>query len=63
LAAKKLKDPQDRARFVSTVRTALADSVARGEPAPSVKMRERAAKRPPTKARGTRSAEQAPARG
>lgn len=63
LAAKKLKDSQDRARFVSTVRTALADSVARGEPAPSVKMRERAAKRPPTKARGTRSAEQAPARG
>jgi putative DNA primase/helicase len=63
LAAKKLKDPQDRARFVSTVRTALADSVARGEPAPRVKMRERTANRPPTKARGARSAEQAPARG
>ena len=63
LAAKKLKDPQDRARFVSNVRTALADSVARGEPAPRVKMRERTVKRPPAKARGARSAEQAPARG
>jgi hypothetical protein len=63
LAAKKLKDPQDRARFVSTVRTALANSVARGEPAPRVKMRERTANRPPAKARGARSAEQAPARG
>jgi hypothetical protein len=63
LAAKKLKDPQDRARFVSTVRTSLADAVARGEPAPSVKMRERTASRPPTKARGARSAEQASVRG
>ena len=63
LAAKKLKDPQDRTRFVSTVRTALADSVARGEPAPRVKLRERTANRPPTKTRVARSAEQAPARG
>jgi putative DNA primase/helicase len=63
LAAKKLKDPQDRVRFVSTVRRELADSVARGEPAPRVKLRERAANRPPTKARGARSAEQASARG
>ena len=63
LAAKNLKDPQDRARFVSNVRTALADSVARGEAAPRVRMRERTLKRPPTKARGARSAEQAPVRG
>jgi len=63
LAAKKLKDPQDRTRFVSSVRAALADSVARGEPAPRVKLRERAASRSPTKTRGARSAEQTPARG
>jgi hypothetical protein len=62
LAAKKLKDPQDQTRFVSTVRAALADSVARGEPAPRVKLRERTARRASTKTRGARSAERAPAR-
>jgi putative DNA primase/helicase len=63
LAAKKLKDPKDRKQFVSTVRAALADSVAQGEPAPRVKLRERTASRPPTKTRDARSAEQAPTRG
>jgi hypothetical protein len=63
LAAKKLKDPNDRTRFVSTVRAALAESVAQGEPAPRVTLRERTASRPPTKTRGARSAEQAPTRG
>jgi hypothetical protein len=63
LAARKLKDPEDRTRFVSTVRTALAKSLARGEPAPRVKLRERTASRPPSKTRVARSAEKAPARG
>ena len=63
LAAKKLKDPDDRTRFVSAVRTALADSVARGEPAPRVRIRERKPSRPPTKTRGARTTDQAPARG
>jgi len=63
LAAKKLKDPEDRTRFVSAVRTALADSVGRGEPAPRVRIRERTPSRPPTKTRGARTADQTPARG
>ena len=63
LAAKKLGDPEDRTRFVSAVRTALADSVARGEPAPRVRIRERKPSRSPTKPRGARTADQAPARG
>lgn len=63
LAAKKLKDPEDRSRFVSAVRATLADSVARGEPAPRVKMRERTANCPPAKTPGARSAERAPVRG
>ena len=46
LAAKSIRDPQDRALFVSKVRSALADSVARGEPLPAVRLRERAAAAP-----------------
>lgn len=63
LAAKKMKDPDDRTRFVSAVRTALADAVAQGEPAPRVRMRDRKPSRPPTKTRGPRTADQAPVRG
>ena len=39
LAARQFRDPQDRDRFVALVRTALADSVARGEALPAVRMR------------------------
>jgi putative DNA primase/helicase len=45
LAAKQFRDPQDRERFVQQVRSALADAVARGEPLPAVRLRERAAER------------------
>lgn len=62
LAAKHIKDPKDRERFVSTVRSALAESVARGEPAPRVKMRERTASRPPARTRSERNVEQTAAR-
>jgi hypothetical protein len=48
LAAKQFRDPQDRELFVAKVRSALADSVARGEPLPPVRLRERAAERAPT---------------
>jgi putative DNA primase/helicase len=41
LAAKQFRDPQDRERFVQKVRSALADAVARGEPLPAVRLRER----------------------
>ncbi len=39
LAAKRFPDAKDRERFVNTVRGAMADSVARGEPLPAVRMR------------------------
>jgi hypothetical protein len=47
LAAKRFRDPEDRALFVAKVRAALAESVARGEPLPPVRLRERAKTRTP----------------
>ena len=47
LAAKRFRDPEDRGRFVAKVRSALADSVARGEPLPPVRLRERPQERTP----------------
>jgi len=41
LAAKAIRDPEDRRRFVDTVRRALADDVARGEPLTPVRLKER----------------------
>ena len=58
LAAKRFRDPEDRARFVAKVRSALADSVARGEPLPAVRLRNRAPERAPQ----VRAREAAPAR-
>lgn len=46
LAARRMRDPQDREKFVALVRGALADSVARGEPLQPVRLRDRAG-RPP----------------
>ncbi len=43
LAARTLPTPEDRQRFVASVRTALADAVARGEPLPPVPLKEPAA--------------------
>jgi hypothetical protein len=50
LAARQFRDPQDQEKFVSLVRTALADSVARGEPLPPVRLKERTAVPTPTPA-------------
>lgn len=47
LAAKKL-EPKDQERFVATVRSALAERIARGEPLPAVRLRERAPARAPS---------------
>ncbi len=58
LAAKRLRDPEDRKLFVEKVRSALADSVARGEPLPAVRLRKRAPERAPE----ARAQEAAPAR-
>lgn len=41
LAARQFRDPEDRERFVTQVRSALADGVARGEPLPPVRLRAR----------------------
>jgi Large polyvalent protein-associated domain 7 len=41
LAAQRLRDPQDQKRFVAQVRSALAESIERGEPLQPVRLRER----------------------
>jgi hypothetical protein len=58
IAARQFRDPEDRERFVSHVRSALADAVARGEPLPPVRLKEKAATRVPEANRG----EEAPTR-
>jgi Large polyvalent protein-associated domain 7 len=60
LAARQFRDPQDRERFVSHVRGALADAVARGEPLPPVRLKEKVAI--PVLTPDARRREQAPAR-
>ena len=50
LAAKKFQDPADRATFITRVRAALADRIARGEPLNPVRLRDRP---PPAKAAPT----------
>jgi hypothetical protein len=62
LAAKTLRDPEDQRRFVASVRTALADSVARGEPLSPVPMKEQTAQRREPRARAAREREAAPTR-
>jgi hypothetical protein len=52
LVAKTIRDPGEQRRFVAGVRTALADAVARGEPLPTVPLKESAAKRPGPRAAG-----------
>ena len=45
VAKKRLGHPEDQKRFVDTVRAALADSVQRGEPLPTIRLREKSAER------------------
>jgi putative DNA primase/helicase len=63
LAARQFRDAEDRERFVSQVRAALADGVARGEPLPPVRLRERSAERASARSHVDRVHEPAPARG
>ena len=56
LAAKNFKHPEERRRFVETVRGALANSVARGEPLPKVQLKGKA---PPRRAPRSPDREQA----
>jgi len=41
LAVQRLRDPQDQKRFVSQVRSVLAEAIERGEPLQPVRLRER----------------------
>jgi hypothetical protein len=43
-AAQRIADPNDRARFLDLVRSAMAGSIRKGEPLPSVRMRDQRAR-------------------
>jgi hypothetical protein len=51
LASRQIRDPEDQKKFVTLVRKALADSVARGEPLQPVRLRDRPQRAPERKAR------------
>jgi putative DNA primase/helicase len=59
LAAQRLRDPEDRRRFVALLRSALAHDIERGEPLQPVRLRDRAAT---AERRVPREADRAPAR-
>jgi hypothetical protein len=46
LAARTMRDREDRKKFLQLIRNALADSIARGDPLQPVRLRERSAKSP-----------------
>jgi hypothetical protein len=54
LAAKRIPNPEDRERFLSMVREAMAGSIKRGEPLPEVKLRKKDERTVPGTARSTR---------
>ena len=60
VAARRIRDPEDQRKFVSLVRAALADSVERGEPLQSVKLRK--APEEPTKSTRSTAREPGPSR-
>jgi hypothetical protein len=60
IAARQFRDPQDRERFVNHVRSALADAVARGEPLPPVRLKDKVAI--PTRTPEATRGEEAPTR-
>lgn len=62
LAAKQFREPQEQQRFVAIVRGALADSVARGEPMPAVRVRASDTKSDTSRIRGDRDEGRAVAR-
>jgi len=63
LAARQFRDPQDQQRFVSQIRSALADAVARGEPLPPVRLRENTPEHRAGRSAPPRDREPTPARG
>lgn len=64
LAARRIRDPEDRRTFVATVRRALAEAVARGEPLAPVRLKQQLPEREPQeRAKRTRERAEAPTRG
>ncbi len=61
LVASRIRDPEDRRKFVTLVRNALADSIARGEPLQPVRLRDRPTER--SAERAARDPAEAPVRG
>ncbi|MGH8144214.1 MAG: hypothetical protein ACREU2_17080, partial [Steroidobacteraceae bacterium] len=59
LAAKQFRDREDQERFVTQVRSALADAVARGEPLAPVRLRESAPERAAARSHNDRDREPA----
>jgi len=57
IAARRFRDPEDQDKFVSRVRSSLAASVARGEPLPPVRLRERSTERRSNKPRDREAAQ------
>lgn len=45
ITAEQLKNPEDRRRFIALLRDALADEIERGEPYPTIRLRERSPER------------------
>lgn len=60
VAARRIRDPEDQRKFVALVRTALADSVERGEPLPPARLRKTPEE--PTKAPRASAREPGPTR-
>lgn len=63
IAKRRIRDPEDQRTFVTTVRNSLADAVARGEPLPPVRLRNRAAERAGTRSPRSVERESVPVRG
>jgi hypothetical protein len=47
VAAQRIANPEDREKFLSLVREAIARSIKRGEPLPEVRLRDREKEGPP----------------
>jgi hypothetical protein len=63
IASRRFRDPEDQRKFVERVRSALAASVARGEPLPPVRLRERSTERAERRSPKSRDREPAQVRG
>jgi putative DNA primase/helicase len=63
IASRRFRDPEDQRTFVERVRSSLAASIARGEPVPPVRLRERSTKRVERRSPKPRDRETAQVRG